>query len=255
MKTLIVGIPVLKDTRRFHFEKGRRWTIFEHIVMEALAKHDWTIADLQAASDLPRRVLIEILIRLMRVGWVELLTTAGVIVFRSTPLGRLNAIREELPPITKSTARFLGFAVDQITGAIFRGRDLTTTTHGQWQDRTGGRPAVLINPAQNATELIQADIRGLADTLLEADEVLTRVDVTDTRPRRRIALAAVRGEDIEGLGADVPEALKTIIFEVARDVDKRVQRASTPIAVEAPIVNRLRRHLLRSVSFNPDDLV
>jgi cardiolipin synthase len=255
MKTLIVGIPVLRDTRRFHFEKGRRWTIFEHLVLEALAKSDWTIADLQAASDLPRRVLIEILIRLMRVGWVELLTTAGTIVFRSTALGRLNATREELPPVTKSAARFLSFAVDRLTGTIFRGRDLTTTPEKQWGMRTSGRAAVLINPAQGAPEHIQADVRRLADTLLESDEVLTRVEFTDMQPRRRIALVAVRGKEIEGLGRYVPDALKNIILNVAKEAGVEAQRTSTSLSVDAPRGPEKRLHHQRGISFHPDDLI
>ena len=255
MKTLIVGIPVLKDTRRFHFEKGRRWTIFEHIVLEALAKRDWTIVDLQGASDLPRRVLIEILIRLMRVGWVELLTTGGVVIFRSTPLGRLNATLDELPPVTKSAARFLSFAVDQLTGAIFRGRDLTTTPPNQWQARTSGRAAVLISPNETAPDSIQAEVRGLADTLLEADEVLTRVDFTDARPRRRIALAAVRGNEIEGLGSEVPPALKTIILGVAQDAGIQAQRISTSLTVGASPIAEKRQHQRRQITFGLDDLI
>ncbi len=255
MKTLIVGIPVLKDIRRFHFEKGRRWTVFEHFVLEALAKDDWTIAALQTASDLPRRVLIEILIRLMRVGWVELLTTGGTVVFRSTPLGRLNATRDELPPVTKSAARFLSFAVDQLTGTIFRGRDLTTTPENQWRARTQGRAAVLISPTQNASDSNPPEIRRLADTLLEPDEVLTRVDVTDVRPRRRIALVAVRGDEIAGLGTDVPIALRKIILDVARDTSTQAQSSSAAVTVDAPAVAEKRLHQQRQVEFHSDDLI
>lgn len=255
MRTIVVGIPVLKDTRRFHFEKGRRWTVFEHIVLEALAKRDWTISDLQQASTLPRRVLIEILIRLMRMGWIELFPSGGAILFRSTALGRVNATKEELPPVTKSAARFLGFAVDQITGAIFRGRDLTTTTQSQWNDRTRGRAAILIKPLLDSPDAFQADVRGLADTLLEADEELTRVDVTDAKPRRRIALAAVRGTDVEGLGPNVPQRLREAILDVARGFGSEAQRASVPISVDAPVIEQNRVRHPRQISFAAGDLI
>lgn len=255
MKALIVGVPVLRDTRRFHFEKGRRWTVFEHIVLEALAKEDWTLGALEAASRLPRRVLVEILIRLMRMGWVELLPQGSGIVFRSTPLGRLNSTREELPPLTKAAARFIGFAVDQITGSILRGRDLTTATNSQWQERTKGRPAILLKPPESEAQPMQADVRGLADTLLESDEILTRVDVTDYRPRKRIALAAVRGGEIEGLGASVADTLKAVIFEAVRSTGEQAQRESISIEVKAPTLLSRRVHERRPISFSLSDLI
>ena len=40
MSTVLVGIPVIKDARKFHLDKGRRWTVIEHILLEALAKQD-----------------------------------------------------------------------------------------------------------------------------------------------------------------------------------------------------------------------
>lgn len=255
MRALIVGIPVLKDTRRFHFEKGRRWTIVEHLVLEALAKDDWTLSALQVSSRLPRRVLLEILIRLMRVGWVELIAASGEIVFRSTALGRLNALREELPPVTRSAARFLGFAVDQLTGAIFRSRDISLTTQSQWPARVKGRPAVLLKAANSSYDYLQADIRGLADTLLEADEVLTRVDVTDSRPRSRIVLAAVRGQDVEGLGAEVPETLKAMLLQVAKLHGKSIVASPTPVVVGIPATEPRRTHRVRSISFVSEDLI
>ena len=51
MSAVLVGFPILKDARRFHVQKGRRWTVFEHLVLEALAKKDWTIGQLVVERD------------------------------------------------------------------------------------------------------------------------------------------------------------------------------------------------------------
>jgi hypothetical protein len=47
-------------------DKGRPWSVVEHIILEALTEKAWTAAELAAAGKLPRRVIVESCARLMR---------------------------------------------------------------------------------------------------------------------------------------------------------------------------------------------
>lgn len=255
MKTVVVGVPILKETRRFHFEKGRRWTIFEHMVLHALSNANWTIAELQTRSNLPRRVLIEILIRLMRVGWVQLLTSKGVISFKATAAGKRNAELTELPPVTKSDAKYIGFSTDQITGAVFRSRNLSTTTQFHWSERVGGRAAILLSVGTGVPTVPPANVREIANKLLEADEELISVEPNDERPRRRIALCTVRRDEIEGLGADVPSELRKIIMAAASEARAKPGTTTIPPSYDAKVSNELRQYGRRPIEFTSSDLI
>jgi cardiolipin synthase A/B len=253
MTSVLVGIPILKDARRFHVLKGRRWTIFEHIVLEALAKQDWSISELVEASDLPRRVVIEILIRLMRAGWVQLTPRADSVIFAATSRGRLNATQPELPLVPRPDSRFIGFSVDLLTGSIFRVRDLAAATYDQWQKRATGRPAVLISDV-GGMQTGLADVRRLADTLLEPDEELIRIDVQDWRPRRRVGIVSVRGEEIEGLGGTPTVELRNAVLEAAKQAERR-SADDTPTTITVPRLLGARSPARRAISYRFDDLI
>lgn len=252
MKTVLVGIPILKDARRFHFLKGRRWTVFEHMVLEAVARKDATVSELVVASDLPRRVIIEILVRLMRAGWVQLHIGVGPVQFGATTIGRAHSTRAELPPVTSPEARYLAFTVELIRGGIFRTRDLVPVTDEQWRRRTAGRRAALMVASDLAYSTIP-DAHILAETLLDSDEELTRVDTHDWRPSKRIGIVSVRGDDIEGLGAKPSIGLRDEILSAARKAEA-VQSIAT-ISVAPRVAEFSRERPARSIHFRLDDLV
>ncbi len=254
MSSILVAFPVIKDARKFHLEKGRRWTVVEHIILEALAKADWSIADLTAASSLPRRVVLEVVIRLMRVGWVELKPTTQGVIFSSTPGGRVQATREDLPPVTRSATRYMGYAVDLFCGDVFRARDLITLTEEQWRNRREqGFWAEL--PTQLDQDTALPDVRVLADRLLESDEHLTRVEVQDWRPHRRLAIVSVRNGAIDGgLGDIISDQLKAAIL-TASDAAKR---NTAPVVFARPAADQTGNRILHrdhQISFRPDDIL
>ena len=71
MTTVRVAVPVLQGTKKFVFDKGRPWTVIEHALLISVAQGAQSFSELQERSNLPRRVLVEAIVRLMRVGWVE----------------------------------------------------------------------------------------------------------------------------------------------------------------------------------------
>ena len=124
MTTVHVIFPVLRGTRRFFVEKGRRWSVIEHLLLDAVAKQPASAADLAQRSGLPRRVVIEALIRLMRATWVEIHATPAGPIFKATSLGQAKAPLPQLPAATTIEPHWRSFAIEQITGGVFRGREL-----------------------------------------------------------------------------------------------------------------------------------
>lgn len=72
MSVVRVAIPLLKGKRKFYLEKGRPWSLAEHVLLAALANKPRTVGELAIAGDVPQRLVLEALIRLMRAGWVSL---------------------------------------------------------------------------------------------------------------------------------------------------------------------------------------
>tara|TARA_R110002073_G_scaffold69054_6_gene171327 strand:+ start:24772 stop:26553 length:1782 start_codon:yes stop_codon:yes gene_type:complete len=249
----LVAIPVIKDARKFHLEKGRRWTVVEHLLLEALARQDWSITNLTTASALPRRVVIEVIIRLMRAGWIEVKIRSAEIVFSSTPTGRIYAMREDLPPVIRATARYVGYLVELHSGAVFRSREFVTLTHDQWKQRRTGRAWAEVTGRLKENQAFP-DIQVLADRLLASDEQLTRVDVQDWRPRRLMAMVTVRDGEIEGAEGDIPEQLRAAILIAAKTATK------SGVAVSAPpyVLERslgIRPPTIHPIAFQTDDLI
>jgi cardiolipin synthase len=94
MTILYVAFPVLRGRRRFYVEKGRRWSLVEHVILDSVARQPASAADLAKRSDLPRRIVVEAFIRLMRVGWVELAPGPNGFLFSATPIGRAQIGRD-----------------------------------------------------------------------------------------------------------------------------------------------------------------
>lgn len=104
------------------FSKGRPWSPVEHLILQALANDPRTAAKLAEQSALPKRLVIEALIRLMRAGWVELSSQPVGTLFRATVDGRDKAFLDELPNVPKTITRWMTFVIDRVTGMTFRGR-------------------------------------------------------------------------------------------------------------------------------------
>jgi cardiolipin synthase A/B len=96
MSIVHVVVPMLRGRRRFKVEKGRRWSVIEHLMLDAVADEPASAAKLSLKSNLPRRIVVEAFIRLMRVGWVEIMPGVDGPIFRTTKSGLVQADSDEL---------------------------------------------------------------------------------------------------------------------------------------------------------------
>jgi cardiolipin synthase len=162
-----VAIPVWKGRAIFVVDKGRPWSIVEHLLLEALTRSEWTATELATEANISRRVVVEAIIRLMRVGWVELIYSAGFVKFKANSQGIVAAKSTELPSVLERRKKPLNYIVDLITGSVFRYRDWATHNEKDLMERAKNEKFIWLSPGK--THPIP-DASDLIDVLLDEDE-------------------------------------------------------------------------------------
>jgi|GEM_PF-4890350 len=84
-----VLIPVYKAKYTFNTERNTSWGAIDKIFMDSLAQSSQTIEELVAASNLPRSLVLEIIIPFIREGWIHIKTESNSVRFALTERGKL----------------------------------------------------------------------------------------------------------------------------------------------------------------------
>jgi len=251
MSVVLVAVPVFKYRLKLHLDKGRPWSIVEHVILQALGSKPWTIGELETASSLPRRVVIESVVRLMRAGWVEFSSSKEVMKFTSTPLGLTVAHGAELPHAPRRLERWVSFVVDCVSGTVLANRELVLHEDYVIREREKSEKIVRLNVD---TEKLDYDVQQVHRVLLDDDERFVALESLGERPSQRIALVTVRdGQVVDGLPNLKVSALRAKIIEAAAleiepaSVHKAVDEVSTSTKDQsAPI---------RQIRFSKSDLI
>jgi phosphatidylserine/phosphatidylglycerophosphate/cardiolipin synthase-like enzyme len=248
-----VAIPLFRGKRKFFLDKGRPWSVVEHLILAALAETPRSAAEVAKEGRLPHRLVIEVVIRLMRAGWVELNETSKGSCFRATAAGRKAAGLDELPSAPKRMSRWMNFVIDRISGTIYRSREMPFHHENEIRSRAERELIVVIEPRDIPPNF---GVHDLVDCLFADDERFVAVDPAGDRLMERFGLVTVRGAEIDGLPSRAPQELKTAILEAAFSV--RALRAGTPnlaFRPSEPTRGEGIRPPPREVAFGPQDLV
>jgi hypothetical protein len=154
--TKVIAVPVSVGSVTIYAAKGRRWSVIEHLLLDAVRQKPRGAAELATLARLPVRVIVEAMINLMRFGWVELLSTGANSVFAATPGGRDNVDRDELPVVTRLIRRPVRYAVDGVSGTVLRYRDLDFIWASRFRNMRDQVDAV-IAPADNLPQSDRCD--------------------------------------------------------------------------------------------------
>ncbi len=199
-----------------------------------------------------RRLALEMLIRLMRAGWVEIRPDGSGTVFQASPAGIAAAGRAELPVIARPLSRWMNFVVDRITGSIFRPREMPFLHRNAVQERAEREPIVWLEPR---TVEAQFEIQDLVSHLFQEDETFVALDPAGDRLMERFGLVLVRGGNVEGLPERTPAALTDAIRQAAvthrtRDAGRTATLEPRPAADLGPA-----RLPPRPLNLAADDLI
>jgi cardiolipin synthase A/B len=257
MTTVFVTFPVLRGSNRFFIQYGRRWSVVEHLLLYAAAEDPASAAELAEKSGLPRRVILEAFIRLMRAGWVEMATENGVIVFRATPLGAVHALNEQLPAATVEQLRWRSYHIEQITGGVFRKRELETRSIDHLPASSDSQ---IVTHLEGSFLPGQENLNDVFVAIEGEDEEIAGVERSGTKLTERHAVVSVRDGVIEGLPARASLALREIILDAAKKAlaskagkgSTSVQRAQAPAE---PKASQAEAPASRLALYDPEDLI
>lgn len=260
MRAVHVVFPVLRGSRRFFVEKGRRWSLIEHLLLDAVCRQSSSATDLATKSGLPRRVIVEAFIRLMRAGWVEITATVSGLIFSATPLGAVNAPSEQLPAATVIEPKWRGFAIEQITGGVFRSRELDIRPPSRLPMTTDDQIVIHL---QRSPLHAEGDLCEVFTAIEGEDELIVGVDRSPEKLIERFAVVTVRDDKIEGLPSRATPALRYLIQAKAKEtvatLSKTKNDGTTTVTVAPdpqpptpePAEPRTSRHAL----YDHDDLI
>ena len=249
-----MAVPVLRVIRKFHIEKGRPWSILEQMLLASLVVESATVDGLARAGEIHRRLVIESLIRLMRAGWVELAQGPGGVLFSASPLGLVASAADDLPAPSRRLTRWMSFAVDRLTGTVFRKRDLLLLEKHVVEKRSLTENIVWVEPRE---EVVGDDVRSVLSALLEPDERFLGLDPAGDRPADRIALLQVRDGVVDKLPSRAPVELETVILAAAASAG-RLSNSGPPKTYTAPPLadpETLDGPEPRTISFQSSDIV
>lgn len=252
MSSVRVAVPLFRGKRRFHLEKGRRWSVAEHIVLARLAEQACSANEVAQEGRIHRRLALEMLIRLMKAGWVELRPDSRGTVFQASPAGIAAASRAELPVIARPLSRWMNFLVDRITGSIFRPREMPFLHRNAVQERAEREPIVWLEPR---TLEARFEIQDLVSHLFQEDETFVALDPAGDRLMERFGLVSVRGGNVEGLPERTPAPLTDAIRQAAAahralDVGRAERREPRPVTDPGPALLPAR-----PLNLTADDLI
>lgn len=230
---VIVAVPVLRVSARVIFEKGRGWSAVDELILWALSRRPRSAGVLAEEVKLPRRVVLEIVFRMMRFRLVEVVLADGIPAFRATSYGAAIVTGgDEIPALKKKMSRKVSFVVDRITGTVFPKREARVEND---TSLTGlrERGADVRNVAVTGTS-IRTDTAQIVErfqSVLNADETLVYFD-GDTLVERdnEYMIITCDGGDLRGLPPKSPVALVEEINRVANS-----ERSTKPFRLESLI--------------------
>lgn len=233
MSIVRVAVPVLHGRRRFHFDKGRPWSVIEQALLGAFRKRGATANYLSKKGNIPQRIVIEALIRLMRAGWVEMIERNSGVIFRITNNGIVAVSFEELPNAPRRLSRNMNFIVDQISGTVYRSRELPFYHEYVIRERAEReRIAWIERPERPRMD----EVRPLVEALFMDDEKFISMDHSGDRLSERWSLVTVRDDNPDGLPHRAPATLIEAVRSAARqasdisNLEQFVPYQSSPIS-------------------------
>ena len=233
MSVVRVAVPVFKGKRKFFLEKGRPWSVVEQVFLVALVAQPATVDELARDAKVPRRLVLEALIRLMRAGWVELHQEAHGLVFSASASGVEVAENEELPKIAKSMSRWMNFVIDRVTGTLYRTRELQPFERHVVERRAERERLVWLD----ANEIPgRADPSSMLSALFSDDERFLSMEPSGERLVERFAVVTVRNDQVEDLPPRAPKALTQAVLDAAaRATSEPSGERSPKVKAQVPI--------------------
>lgn len=233
-KNIYVKVPFHYGVHKFKVFKGHRWGVIDHFLLLEICDKSYSIDELSYKSNLPKRLIIEIILPFMKLGWVELTEIESKYYFKVTDIGRIVASYDELPYEREPYVSTRKFLIDPKTGQCYR----VNMRNQNYQIYKKGRVNELIKSKSSiSTELIinnpkhSAFTSDILDCVEDTDEeVISYEERVNDRPYKQnitYALALVDEADkITGVPQDISKELADDILAAA-NIKRKENKAQT----------------------------
>lgn len=253
--SVVVAIPIRRVSTRAVIEKGRGWSALDEFVLWSLSREAMSATRLADDLNIPRRVILEIIVRMMRFRLLEAVLIDGFPAFQTTAFGAaVVSGGSEIPTDRQRITRNVSFVYDTITGTVFSRRDVA-----------GKRAGVILSLRQKGIDVRDVEVRGALpkttpqenfariQKVLREDEKLLFFDGdTFVERQNEFMLIVVDGASMRNLPDRAPDSLKQEIASVAASTD-----GVRPVVVASHIQEEPEKVLPDpiTIAFEADDLV
>lgn len=117
---VFVKVPFGYGTFRLKILRSQKWGPIDLMLLISLIGKPKTSQQLSVESCLPRQLIVEILIPLMKAGWVEIVNSDSEFLFALTERGVAVSANEELPSNQDPMSVVRSFLIDPLTGDCYR---------------------------------------------------------------------------------------------------------------------------------------
>ena len=248
----VVALPLFKLELAYQVRHGRRWTALEHLLLWAVAQDARSLADLRNGTGMPPRLVVEALVNLLKVGWIELTTlkrgVGGAVLFTANRRGRTVLEHDELPYAYDLERRYAALYVDRMTAHVLK-EDQIHVRHLDQIDRT---TAIVL---KTDYEKYDASPSRFFDNLrLRPDDHFERQLGHRVTSLAQYAMLDVVGEHVGGLPDDVPAQLVEVILRQMPRTHWAAASGSGPAQMRParPLTDRAR---FAPAAISADDLL
>ncbi|WP_076860962.1 phospholipase D-like domain-containing protein [Bradyrhizobium mercantei] len=229
-----VYVPIYKVRADYIVKQGRTWSAFEHMVLWKLAQERATSVELAELSGVPLRLVVECLIELIGVGWVDIHASSGRVAFEATASGKKAAALKKLPEDTRNLRRRDTLCMERITMSFFQPEDLTLIHKDKLPEN-----AFVLRP--RVFKLTMSPTGSVDRLYMKEDETFEEWVDHRITAQRLFASVQISGDQVEGLPQYTsPEFRQAIVEAVivapnAGDdaaADEVIARAETRLETE-----------------------
>jgi cardiolipin synthase A/B len=247
-----VAVPVKLARLKVWVDKGRHWSAVDKLILWSLAQKPRSAAELADEAGIPTRLVIEIILRMMRFGWIEFAAEPSGASFRATEAGReVIETFETLPPMTRRSSRRISFVMEPVTLHAFGLRDLKPYRPAEIDMIERDHDVRRIVAEGDWRQLSSLDLYSAVDEVLPDDEQLSTIDYGSSETFDQFALFTVLGDAIKGLPPNPPGQLVRAIKQAAKQRPGNVVTVRT--VKPAPVA--ATRGELRCEPIRPDDII
>lgn len=112
IKKYTVAFPFKYSRAKFCIKKLSEWGVIDYVFLKELSLKNYSLQELCTYSNLEKQIVIQILLPMMKIGWIELLTNNADFYFVITELGKIACKENKLPDKEEDYDRNRDFLID-----------------------------------------------------------------------------------------------------------------------------------------------